>query len=390
MILGEATERRVLVVAPTGSDAVNTLMVLRGAGFQAEAFDNLAVAADVAERGCGLLLLAEEALHSTHRLILETTLARQPKWSNIPVILITSGGSAKGGDKARWSLDGKIPVTLLERPLRSVTLVAAVEAALNSREQQYEIRDLLAERENLLSSLEERIKERTAKLQAMVVEMEAFSYSVSHDLRAPLRVLAGFAQAIQEDYADKLPAEGHRLLQKIASAAQRMDRLTQDLLAYTRIASGEVPLEPVDLDDVLDGVIESYPTLLEAKKWVNIQRPLGRCMGHSPSLAQCFSNLLENAIKFARPNIPPEIKVFSVLHEGGRIRVSVVDRGIGIEPQYQDRIFGLFERAHAKAPGTGIGLAIVKKAAERMNGKVGLNSRCSGRTEFWIELDAEK
>jgi signal transduction histidine kinase len=388
MIAAPAIDRRVLVVAPTGGDARNTILVLEHAGLQAEACDNVAVASEEAGRGCGLFLIAEEALRSTHRLVLRTALAKQPKWSNIPVVLITSGGKA-GSRNVREDFAPQTHVTLLERPLRTVTLVAAVEAALSSRDQQYEIRDLLEEREKWLSSLEVRVNERTAKLQSMVEEMEAFSYSVSHDLRAPLRVLAGYAQAVREDYAENLPPQGHNLLEKISNAAVRMDRLTQDLLAYTRVANGELATEPLDLDEIVRDVIEGYPTLLEARKFIRLRRPLGRCQGHAPSLAQCFSNLLENAVKFARPNMPPEIEVFSEPH-GDRLRVTVADKGVGIEPHHHERIFGLFERANGHAPGTGIGLAIVKKAALRMNGTVGIKPHNTNRTEFWIELERAK
>ncbi len=375
-----------MIVTPTGADAKNTLQILGQAGFQAEAFETIAAAADEAENGCGVLILAEEALRSAHRFVLQTVLANQPKWSNLPIVLITSGGAARAGHNARGGFDAKTHLTLLERPLRTATLLATVEAALSSRQQQYEIRDLLEERGKLLDSLEARVTERTAKLQAMVAEMEAFSYSVSHDLRAPLRVLAGFAQAVTDDYADQLPPEGHRLLRKISDAAQRMDRLTQDLLAYTRIANGEITLEAVDLDEVIDSTIESYPTLLEAGKHITVRRPLGRCLGHVPSLAQCFSNLLENAVKFARPGSPPEIEVFSE-DRGSRIRVFVADRGIGVDPRHRERIFGLFERATSNAQGTGIGLAIVKRAAERMKGTAGLLPARDNRTQFWIELE---
>lgn len=387
MTAQSAIDLRALVVAPTGGDARNTVSVLEKAGFRAEAFDNLALAAEDIDRGCGTLIIAEEALPTPHFSALQAALAGQPKWSNIPVVLITSGGRERMPRNNRLGFAANALITLLERPLRAATLVAAVEAAIGSRIQQYEIRDLIAEREKLLASLEQRVLERTARLQAMVEEMEAFSYSVSHDLRAPLRVLSGYAEVVREDYAASLPPEGHRLLEKIAAAAGRMDRLTQDLLAYTRIANGEVALGPIDLDDLVDGVMDSYPTLLEMKDHIRVRRPLGKCLGHAPSLVQCISNLLDNAVKFTKPNRPPEIEVFTARYKD-RIRLSISDRGVGIEPQYHDRIFGIFERVNDKSRGTGIGLAIVKKAAQRMNGTVGLKSSRGHGTEFWVELDA--
>ena len=387
--MNAALEKRVLVVAPLGADAKNTVQVLKTAGFEAEAFPTVANAVEAAREGCGVLLLTEESLISEHRAVLATLLANQPAWSNLPLVLIVSGGTQPERRSVRRGFDAKVPVTLLERPLRAATLTAAVEAALGSRQQQYEIRDLLQEREKILSSLEERVEERTARLQTMVQEMEAFSYSVSHDLRSPLRVLSGYAEVVQEDYADKLPPEGHRLLGKISKAAKRMDQLTQDLLAYTRIANGEIVLERIDLDGVIDEVIETYPVLQEAKNHIKVTRPLGNCLGHGPSLQQCFSNLLENAVKFTRPGEAPRIEVFSK-QRGDRVRVSVQDHGIGIHPKDSERIFGLFERNGSAVTGTGIGLAIVKKGAERMQGEVGVTSVPGTRTEFWIELNLPK
>jgi signal transduction histidine kinase len=301
-----AADRRVLVVAPTGKDGRNSVDVLQKAGFQAEALGTVATAVEESRGGCGALLVTEEALVPSQRTVLGAMLASQPKWSNLPVVLITSGGSEqKSSRDVRRGFDPKVPVTMLERPLRTSTLVAAVEAALGSRDQQYEIRDLWLEREEMLNSLEERVRERTVKLEAMVQEMEAFSYSVSHDLRAPLRVISGYADVVQEDYARKLPPEGHRMLEKISKAAKRMDRMTQELLAYTRISNGDITLEEVDLDVVIDGVIESYPSVQEAREHITIRKPLGTCLGHGPSLEQCFSNLLENAVKFAKPGEQP-------------------------------------------------------------------------------------
>ena len=386
MTSNPASDRRILVVAPSGRDGKNSVDVLQKAGFQAQALGTIATAVEEARRGCGAFLLTEEALVPAQRKVLGTMLENQPKWSSLPVVLITSGGSEKNVSRdARRGFDPKVHVTVLERPLRATTLVAAMEAALGSRDQQYEIRDLWQEREEMLNSLEERVKERTVKLQAMMQEMEAFSYSVSHDLRAPLRVISGYADVVQEDYARKLPPEGHRLLEKISKAAKRMDRMTQELLAYTRMASGDINLEEVDLDAIIDSVIESYPSVQEVKEHITIRRPLGKCLGHGPSLEQCFSNLLENAVKFAKPGGPPRIDIFSSVR-GKRLRISVQDHGVGIDPGESERIFGLFERGSTNAPGTGIGLAIVKKGAERMQGEVGLVSVRGQKTEFWIEL----
>jgi signal transduction histidine kinase len=267
-----------------------------------------------------------------------------------------------------------------------MTLLATLQTLLAARHRQYEIRDLLHERDALLSSLESRVAERTAELQRMVEEMEAFSYSVSHDLRSPLRSLAGFAEALQEDYASSLPPGARMYCDKIARAARRMDSLTQDVLAYTRVTRCEMEITSVDLDSLINEVMEQYPVLVSLADSIRVHHPLGHAMGHVPSLIQCFSNLLGNAVKFVPDGRDPRVDVRATL-EGQRRRVWVKDNGMGIDPGDHARIFRMFERAAGKkVPGTGIGLAIVKKAVQRMGGSVGVNSTLGSGAEFWIEL----
>jgi signal transduction histidine kinase len=381
------TRFRVLIVAPLGADARNTSQVLREAGLSAVAFSRLEIALEHLNENCGALLLTEEALHAKGRDALTLALSRQPPWSDLPIILIVSAAHSTSVD-TRTLLGARGNVTLVERPLRVATLVAAIDVALRARRRQLELRDIMASREQLLDSLENRVTERTAKLQTMVGEMEAFSYSVSHDLRSPLRVLSGYAQTLCEDHAEFLSPEAKRYLEKIRKAAERMDRLTQDLLAYTRVASAELVLGPVNLDEVVRDVIETYPALRDAEASIRIESPLGMALGHVPSLVQCFSNLLENAVKFSPPGKNLPIEVFSK-RRGNRLRCFVSDSGPGILRAHQKRIFDLFERASdASVPGTGVGLAIVKKAVERMGGGVGVNSVLGKGTKFWIDLKA--
>lgn len=380
---------RVVIVAPTGSDSRNIDGVLRRCGLATHVCASIVCATEQADADCGALLVAEEAISPADRELLATMVRRQPPWSDLPIILITSGRDRQTGDPRRL-IGGQGNISLLERPLHIATLIASVDVALRSRRRQFELRDLLAEREKLLTSLEGRVAERTAKLQAMVTEMEAFSYSVSHDLRSPLRVLAGYAHALREDHATQLDEQGKVYLEKIARAAERMDRLTQDLLAYTRIAGSELAIGPVDLDDVVHNVIETYPAIRDAKGHIRVREPLGTVYGHAPSLVQCFSNLLDNALKFATPGQPPQVEVGAERH-GPELRCYVRDHGPGIERADLERIFGLFERAtDRRVPGTGVGLAIVKKAAERMKGAVGVESTRGAGTTFWIQLRAAR
>ncbi len=377
----------VLVRAPIGADAANIESVLRRGGVAARICKFDADIRDGLGGECGAVVLTEEAFSPVLTNVLSAGFAAQPPWSDIPIVLIGGGGMSNSGAAVANRLRGPHrTITLLERPLRAATLMATILTVLSARRRQYEIRALLTERDAILSSLESRVAERTADLQRMVEEMEAFSYSVSHDLRSPLRSLDGYSRALLEDYGDDLPEGAKVYLDKIARAARRMDSLTQDVLAYTRAARCEMEITAVDLDALFAEVIEQYPALVASVDRISIQKPLGWVMGHSPSLIQCFSNLLGNAVKFVPETRIPEIEVFSEA-SGRFLRVNVKDNGDGIDPKHHARIFGMFERAAKKQfAGTGIGLAIVKKAAERMGGAVGVISTPGLGSQFWIDL----
>jgi signal transduction histidine kinase len=377
----------ILIVAPTGADARNIRSTLLRAGLQARICRSIEETAKPITEGAGALLLTEESLTGGRHVVLGVALERQPAWSDLPIIIVASGTSLH-----RWAADAAVllgargNVTLIERPLQAVTLVAAANAVLRARRRQYQVRDLLREREALLGSLEQRVQERTAKLQELVAELESFSYSVSHDLRAPLRVMAGYAQVVLEDYQNTLTPEVRDYVERIARSADRMDRLTQDVLAYTRLSRGEIALERIDVECTVRELIEQYPELSLARESIVLRRPLAPVIGHPPVLAQALANLLGNALKFARPHVPPRIEIFTRVR-GDRVRIVVKDNGTGIDPAHHEKIFRIFERAVGReVAGTGIGLAIVKKAAERMSGSVGLDSQPGRGSEFWIEL----
>lgn len=378
----------VLVKAPIGADASNIQNVLRDGGISARICkSDLDLREGLDE--CAAVVLTEEALTSSLQKLLATGFTEQPAWSDVPIVLMGSGGIANSGAAAASKLKGPHrTITLLERPLRATTLMATMQTVLSARRRQYEIRALLQERDLLLSSLESRVQARTVDLQRMVEEMEAFSYSVSHDLRSPLRSLEGYARALQEDYSAELPEGAKVYIDKIARAAARMDSLTQDVLAYTRATRCEMEMGLVDLDRIFAEVIEQYPSVASSAACIQLHQPLGCVIGHVPSLIQCFSNLLGNALKFVPEGRAPSVEVYSEKKERF-LRVTVKDNGIGIDPSQHTRIFGMFERAAVKQfAGTGIGLAIVKKAVERMGGSVGVASEVGRGSQFWTELVA--
>lgn len=381
------SERRVWVVAPTGADAPNIGGVLRQAGIEAVVCPHLSAVAREIAGGCGAILLTEEALTHERYRDLSHAFDAQPKWSTIPVVLIVKGGkTASFHEEAARALGHRSNLSFIERPVRAATLVSALRSALNGRMRQYEVRDLLRERDQLLASLERKVEERTAKLMELNTELEAFSYSVSHDLRAPLRSMESYARILCDDHADTLSEEGRHFAQRIVKNAEKMDRLMLDVLTISRIGRSELKLVPIDLEALIADVIDQYPDLAAAHGQVVVEAPLGKVIADHSSLVQCFSNLLQNALKFVPKDRAPAIRVRSE-RTADTVRVSVCDNGIGIDPKVHARIFGMFERAGPlDVPGTGIGLAIVKKAVDRMGGSVGVQSELGAGACFWIEL----
>jgi PAS domain S-box-containing protein len=240
---------------------------------------------------------------------------------------------------------------------------------------------------NAREHLEKTVQQRTAELQTKVGELEAFSYSVSHDLRAPLRAMQGFSRFLIEDYSDRLDETGKDYINRIVTAAERLDRLVSDILTYSRFARADIKTSPIDLERLIRDVIEHYPTLQEPHATIEITRPLPRVTGHEGSLTQCISNILGNAVKFVALGVKPRIRIWSEPLDA-KVRIHFQDNGIGIPPEQHHRIFQMFEKgSHSQLyEGTGIGLAIVQKAVGRMGGQVGVESQPGQGSRFWIQL----
>jgi PAS domain S-box-containing protein len=234
--------------------------------------------------------------------------------------------------------------------------------------------------------LEKKVRERTASLSEAVAQMEEFSYSVSHDLRAPLRAMHAYAEALMEDHSGSLDGQARGYLERILRNSRRMEQLTHDVLTYSRIARDEVQLTPVNLEKTLDEILWSYAGIKE-KADIQVARPLHNVLGHESSLGQCLSNLIANAVKFVPPGVSPQVRIFTE-HSNGRVKIWVQDNGIGIPPEYQSRLFCIFERLarEGEYEGTGIGLAIVRKAMDKMNGRYGVESDGTNGSRFWLEL----
>ncbi|WP_414664350.1 PAS domain-containing sensor histidine kinase [Horticoccus sp. 23ND18S-11] len=256
-----------------------------------------------------------------------------------------------------------------------------------AREDAEELKAARGRLEDYARGLEASVAERTARLQETLSELEGFSYSISHDLRAPLRAIQSFASMVEAECSDQLGAEGRDYLRRIIRSSERMDRLIQDVLVYSRIARKEMPVERIELEPFIAGVLETYPHFNAADTDFEIVSPLGAVRANPAALTQCMSNLIGNAIKFVRPGCKPVIRIWTEPRDG-RLAVFVRDNGIGIEPALHEKIFGIFYQIDTRYDGTGIGLSVVRKAAERMGGQIGLESSLGRGSTFRLELPA--
>lgn len=240
------------------------------------------------------------------------------------------------------------------------------------------------ERSNVL--LDGEVQDRTARLQESLAELEHFSYTITHDLRAPLRAMQGFAALLGERLGDGLDREGRDYLDRIGTAARRMDRLITDALSYSRIVREELPLAPVDVGALIHGMLASYPAFQPPAAVVEVA-PLPVVLANEAGLTQIFSNLLGNAVKFVPAGRVPHVRIHGERTDGS-VRVCVEDNGIGIAPEMHERVFQMFQRVSKDYDGTGIGLALVRKIAERMGGGVELESAPGEGCRFWVTLRA--
>ena len=242
--------------------------------------------------------------------------------------------------------------------------------------------------QNHTNTLEERVEERTAVLRQTIHSLEAVCYHIAHDLRAPLRAMQGFTTLLVRDYAPHLDQTGEDYARRVGEAAHRMDRLIQSLLDYGRLGHQQFSVSKVSLEAQLDGVVASFAAQVLAREAkIQIDRPLPAVRGNPILIEQVLSHLLDNALKFVRNGVAPRIHIWAQTRNG-TVRLWIEDNGIGIAPEYRDKIFQAFERLQPDEiqPGTGIGLAIVAKAVQRMKGNVGVESETNKGSRFWVEL----
>ncbi len=337
----------------------------------------------------------DSAVHASHPVV--SNLRRDDVWKELHAFAEENGlhvawsnpiASARGAILGFLVAYYREPV-LPNRQEREIVDVAVRTAAIAIERSRSE-RALRESQERLqmyAETLEQTVNERTAKLRETIGELEAFSYSVSHDMRAPLRSMQGYAELLLSTHSSQLPDEGTHYLQRISKNAERLELLVRDVLAYSKVAKEEIVLTPIDLEAFLPSLVAQLSDLQRTRAEVHLQHPLPTVMGHEAYLSQIFSNLVGNAIKFTRPEVTPRIEI-STERRGEEIMLRVRDNGIGIDPQHFQRIFEIFGRVHPDRmyEGTGIGLSIVKKAVHRMGGSIGIDSTLGDGSCFWFTL----
>jgi signal transduction histidine kinase len=236
--------------------------------------------------------------------------------------------------------------------------------------------------------LERQVQELTAELAKRNEEMRAFAHGMSHDLRAPLRAMQGFGQALLEDYGDTLDEVARDFITRIVEAAAHMDGLIEGLAEYSRLVQSQIRLERVSMREAIEAALSEVDSEISARKArISIPRNDVQIMGHLPTLTRVAANLISNGVKFSREGIVPSLDI-RLSESEGLGRMTVKDNGIGVGPEYHERIFRLFERLQPmeKYPGSGVGLAIAKRSVELMGGNIGVEPVVGKGSVFWFEL----
>jgi len=278
-----------------------------------------------------------------------------------------------------WLRTSKVPLRNKEH--ETIGVLGIYEDITESKHAEEEILKLNTE-------LEQRVRERTSELQSANKELETFTYSVAHDLKAPLRGIDGYSRLLLADYADKLDDEGRGFLQNVRRATQQMDQLINDLLAYSRLERRDMQMEQLNLQALIGALLaERVDDISSRGVAATVAVPCTSVTADREGLTMALRNLLENALKFTCNVAQPMIELSG--HDTGTTCIlSVRDNGVGFDMKYHDRIFDIFQRLHRSEdyPGTGVGLAIVRKAMQRMGGRTWAESEPGKGATFYLEI----
>jgi signal transduction histidine kinase len=366
-----ATEERILVLAPRGRDASLIAGTLGDDGISSVICPDAAMLVGMLDEGAAAAIVAEEALTPEGVNNIARFLEGQAPWSDIPFVVLTSSGRPNRATvRKAHELAVLGNITFLERPVRPDTVLSSMRAALRARLRQYQMR----RRQEILTRVN--------------ADLEQFAYSASHDLQEPIRNVAIYSDILSMRYSSVLDDRGLEFLGNVKSAAFRMQNLVSDLLCYTQAASiADEPLEPGDANAALEAALSNLTEAIPEKGAITFT-PLPEVSVRQVHLQQIFQNLIGNAIKYRR-DVPLRIHITAERVEGYWL-FSVEDNGIGIGAEYRMQIFGIFKRLHTsrKYPGTGIGLAICQRIAERYRGRIWVESELGKGSVFYFTVPA--
>ncbi|MEO6094932.1 MAG: ATP-binding protein [Fibrobacteria bacterium] len=333
---------------------------LRDAGFEVEGFptpgEALAALAALAALGKDRFDLLLTDLNMPGMDGMEMFSAALKIDPHMVVIVMTGNGTIDAAVAAMraGALD------FIQKPFKLGAILPVLERAIAMR---------ALRREN--AELQARVAERTATLEATNRELEAFSHSVSHDLRAPLRHMGGFASMLAQKYAAELPPDAKRLLDAVMGGADKMSRLIEDLLEFSRCSRQPLAMRNVDMAEIAAGIIQEQRELAPERSVEVVLRSLPPCHGDPTLLRQVWANLIGNAFKFTGRKTEPRIEIGFRMQGGERV-YSVNDNGAGFDMRNRDKLFGVFQRFHTpqEFEGTGVGLSIVQRILARHGGRI--------------------
>lgn len=238
-----------------------------------------------------------------------------------------------------------------------------------------------------LAELERQFKDQSERLAATAREYEAFSYSISHDLRAPLRNIAGFTRSLIEDHAGKLDAEGRRALHIVRDEARRMNELIDGTLAFSRVGRQRLDASDIDMTELARSAFQNLTEIMAPPMPAFEVKPLPRARGDRTMIRQVFDHLLRNAVKFSSRQPAARIEVTGWTLEGMNV-FCVADNGVGFDPRYAHKLFGLFQRLHSQEDfeGAGTGLAIVQRIVQRHGGQTWAEGQAGAGAKFFFTL----
>ena len=369
-----ASEERIFILAPTGRDASLIERVLTSANIDNKSCSDMAALCQQLQQGAGALLLAEESLSSPDTEKFRSYLAHQEPWSDLPLLVLTSGGfSSRISLNTTGLLETSCNVTLLERPLRRETLISAAQAALRARRRQYQTRDLLNQ------------------LKSSVRQRDEFLAMLGHELRNPLFTIRTAIELLNR--GDSLQPETAHTHTIIERQTQHLSHLIDDLLDVARITQGKISLKlcPLDLNEVAKNCIQAMEvggaTQSHSVSTHFSSQPL-MIEGDAVRLEQIFNNLLTNAFKYTPAGGRVEL---SVTHEDNEAIVRVSDTGMGIDPELQPHIFDLFTQAKRSLDrsqgGLGIGLTVTHSLVQMHDGRLSVQSEGLGKgSTFEVRL----